>query len=130
MDYLQKKYPHLVGLPIKPFENARPLVLIGSDHPHLITSIEPIRLGPPGGPVAVRTRLGWTLQGPARFIKQPLCPEQCLLTSVTSSASELLRHVEMLWQVDTLPFKCEKVVTRSRQDQSAITLLEEKTTRM
>ena len=130
MDCLQRKYTHLVGLPIKPFTNVKPLVLIGSDHPHLITSIEPVRLGPPGGPAAVRTRLGWTLQGPARFLQQPLRPQQCLLTSVNTPASELLQHVARLWQIDTLPFRSEKGVTRSRQDQAAIALLEEKTTRV
>lgn len=68
IDRLKKWYKHLVGLPIQPFENAKPLVLIGTDQPHLITPIEPVRLGPPGGPAAVRTRLGWALQGPTRLV--------------------------------------------------------------
>lgn len=112
MNCLRKKYTHLAGIPINPFVNARPLVLIGSDHPHLITSIEPVRLGPPGAPAAVRTRLGWTLQGPSRFIQKQSRPQQCLLTSTTPQAAELQQHVERLWQIDTLPFRCEKTVTR------------------
>jgi len=62
MDRLRKQYSHLTGLPIQPFQNARPLGLIGADQPHLITPIKPVRLGPPGGPAAVLTRLGWTLR--------------------------------------------------------------------
>lgn len=46
MDKLQKKYKHLVGLPIQSFEQVQPLLLIGADHPHLITPIKPVRLGP------------------------------------------------------------------------------------
>lgn len=61
---LQQKYSHLKGLPLQPLK-ACPLLLIGADHPHLITPIEPVCFGPPGGPSAVKTRLGWALQGPA-----------------------------------------------------------------
>lgn len=55
--------------------------------------------GPPGGPVAIRTRLGWTLQGPARIVEQQLRPQQCLLTSTVPTNMELLRNVEKLWQL-------------------------------
>ncbi|XP_049598383.1 uncharacterized protein [Syngnathus scovelli] len=119
-DQLQKRYPHLIGLPIKTFHNIRPLVLIGSDHPHLITAVEPIRLGTPGRPASIRTRLGWALQGPAKFVQNNLGPHQCLVTSVLTNDSELLKHVERLWQLDTLPYRSEKIVTRSKQDQAAI----------
>ncbi|KAJ7997480.1 hypothetical protein DPEC_G00229450 [Dallia pectoralis] len=129
VDSLQRKYKHLNGLPLQSFEGARPLVLIGADQPHLITPIEPVRLGPPGGPAAVRTRLGWTLQGPVKVAKHNLRPQQCLHTSIISEKSELFRQVERLWQLDVLPYKSEKIVTRSRQDQEAIDLLETKTTR-
>ena len=43
---------------------------------------------------------------------------------------ELQRNVEKLWQVDVLPFRGEKQVTHSREDQQAIDLLELKTTRV
>lgn len=36
----------------------------------------------------------------------------------------------MLWQVETFPFKSEKLVTRSKQDQEAIRILGTKTTRV
>ncbi|KAI3377778.1 hypothetical protein L3Q82_008922 [Scortum barcoo] len=41
-----------------------------------------------------------------------------------------MKHVERLWQVDIVPFRSEKLVTRSRQDQEAISILELKTTRV
>nr|XP_055027021.1 uncharacterized protein LOC129416681 [Misgurnus anguillicaudatus] len=127
---LQRKYRHLQGLPIPPLQQAQPLLLIGSDYPHLITAIEPVRLGPPGGPAAVKTRLGWTLQGPSKFLANQLSPKQCLFTSVMSPEAELFNNVQKLWQMDTLPYKSEKLITRSRQDAEAVKMLEEKTVRV
>lgn len=71
IDRLQKKFKHLRGLPLPALNEARPTILIGSDQPHLITPAEPVRLGPPGGPAAVHTRLGWTFQGPLPFMGRP-----------------------------------------------------------
>lgn len=115
---LQKKYKHLAGLPLQHLHKVKPVVLIGSDCPHLITPIEPVRLGPPGGPAAVRTRLGWTLQGPAQELTSRLSPQQCLFTSLRSS-NDLYADVEKLWKMDILPYRNEKVLTRSRQDQES-----------
>lgn len=63
-DALKRKYHHLRDLPIPTISHAQPLLLIGSDHPHLILPTEPVRCGPPDGPAAVKTTMGWTLQGP------------------------------------------------------------------
>ncbi len=127
---LQRSYRHLQDLPLHDVNKAQPLVLIGSDYPHLITPVEPVRLGPPGGPAAVHTKLGWTLQGPSRLLKPHLQPQECLFISCASPEAELFGQVERLWQLDTLPYQSEKVVSRSRQDAKAIHILEEKTTRI
>lgn len=124
---LQRKYRHLRGLPLHSLERVRPLLLIGSDYTELITPIEPVRLGPPGGPAAVNTKLGWTLQGPIKYVKGCRSLSQCLLTYTLSASEELSRHVERLWQLDTLPYCSEKLVTRSKRDKEAINLLEAKT---
>ncbi|KAE8276983.1 hypothetical protein D5F01_LYC25284 [Larimichthys crocea] len=126
---LQKKYRHLAGLPLPTLNRVHPVLLIGSDCIHLITPIEPVRLGPPGGPAAVRTILGWTLQGPAPDMKLSLDASQCLLTSTLSSL-DLISQVEKLWQMDVLPYRSEKLATRSRQDHEAIHLLQEQTIRV
>lgn len=68
VDALQQKYKHLAGIPLKFLYRVQPTLLIGSDFAHLITPIEPVRLGPPGGLAAVKTHLGWMLQGPAQEI--------------------------------------------------------------
>ena len=130
IESLQKKYKHLSGLPLQQFKKIKPLLLIGSDHPHLVTPTEPVRLGPPGGPAAINTRLGWTLQGPSSVICRLNSPQQCLLTSVPPQVSELMKHVEKLWQTDVIPLRSSKVVTRSQEDNLAVSLLEDKTTRV
>ncbi len=130
VERLQRKYRHLRKLPLPDIKCARPLLLIGSDFPHLITPIQPVRLGPPGGPAAVKTRLGWTLQGPTKCLPLQAGTQSCLFIAALSPSAELHHHMERLWQLDILPYKNEKLVTRSRQDHSAVELLQTKTVRV
>ncbi len=111
-----EKYQHLKNLPLQSFEGVRPLLLIGADNTHLITPISPVCLGPSGGPAAIQTRLGWTLQGPVRLLKDQLSTQQCLFLSLTPSKLQLKRDIERLWQIDVLPYRCEKQATRSKED--------------
>ncbi|KAK7877689.1 hypothetical protein WMY93_031608 [Mugilogobius chulae] len=120
---LQRRYEHLKGLPLSPIHRAQPLLLIGSDMPHLLTPTQPVRAGPSGGPIAICTRLGWSLQGPSEIM--PVSSNQsCLHIATESSYTELFKNVERLWHIDTLPYVSEKSVTRSKQDQQALTLLQ------
>ncbi|KAG7502741.1 hypothetical protein JOB18_025626 [Solea senegalensis] len=75
---------------------------------HLLTPIEPVQLGPPGGPIAVHTKLGWSLQGPTSVDQVPASNQQCLFTATVSPTSELFKNVERFWQIDTLPYTSEK----------------------
>ncbi|NP_001410306.1 uncharacterized LOC100150025 [Danio rerio] len=127
--FLQKKYRHLAGLPLQQMDKVQPVLLIGSDYPHLLTPVEPVRLGPPGGPAAVKTRLGWTLQGPTQEVRRELSTHQCFFTSVLPN-TDLFAHVERLWQMDVIPYRNNKIVTRSKLDKEAISLLQENTVRV
>lgn len=127
---LKERYRHLKGLPLQEFKAVCPVLLIGSDYPHLITPVEPVRLGPHGGPAAIKTRLGWTLQGPVQHMPKDVTEQHCLFTSVTSSESDLYKQVEKLWQMDVLPWRSDKACIRSRQDQEAVELLEKRTIRV
>lgn len=114
--------------PLPQILRAQPLLLIWSDHPHLLVSIELVRTGPLEGPVAVHTLLDWAVQGP-RSLMSHTYVQQCLFTTIASPATGLLKNVEKLWQVDTFLHRDEKDVTHSKQDQHALNLLE-KTTRV
>ncbi|KAI7800557.1 hypothetical protein IRJ41_006145 [Triplophysa rosa] len=126
---LKKRYRHLAKLPFLPLDKVQPVLLIGSDCLHLVTPIEPVRLGPPGGPAAVRTQLGWTLQGLTHEIRHGLNSHECLFTAVSRNA-ELFDQVEKLWQMDVIPYRNEKLVTRSKLDQAAIKHLQDRTVRV
>ncbi|XP_067270804.1 uncharacterized protein [Pseudorasbora parva] len=126
---LQKAYRHLKGLPLQPVDRVKPLLLIGSDMPHLLTPTQPVRRGTLGGPVAICTRLGWVLQGPMCPIQPPRGQQQCLHIMTSPPRDELYQHVERLWQIDTLPYN-EKLITRSKQDQHCYNLLQSATVRV
>ncbi|KAK7930869.1 hypothetical protein WMY93_007264 [Mugilogobius chulae] len=129
-----RRYRHLQSLPLHAFQQVQPLILIGSDHPHLICPIEKVRLGPGGGPAAVCTRLGWALQGPIMLSNdQPSQVEQSVQSFFVSCKAPdvaLYQAVEKLWKLDVIPFLNQKVTTRSKQDQYALDLLESKTIRL
>ena len=118
---LKQHYPHLRDIPLQTFRCAQPLVLLGSDNSHLIGPMEPMRRGTQGGPIAVRTALGWTLQGheglpepnsPTPHVQMP--PPVRLASSVTASPAlpvplrpSLLQYpVQVLIATTDLSTKC------------------------
>jgi len=130
VDILKHKFVHLRDVPIIPFKEVQPMLLIGSDYPQLITPIAPVLMGPLGSPVGVSTSLGWAIQGPTTFLDQPL-ETTCLNISLFHSPTQdLSHHVEKLWQVDILPFQPVKDMTQSKQDRDALQMLEAKTKRV
>ena len=56
-------YEHLKGIPWSPARRSEVDLLIGQDHTHLLLTYE-YKLGKRGEPVAVKTPLGWAIQGP------------------------------------------------------------------
>ncbi|KAL4007454.1 hypothetical protein ACER0C_001306 [Sarotherodon galilaeus] len=72
---LQRRYKHLQGIPLPFINKAAPLLLIGSDHTHLITPIAPVRHGPLDLPQHSSTHA------------------QCLFTSSSSGSGEPLQHI-------------------------------------
>lgn len=127
---LQRKYEHLKSLPLPLIDQAQPLLLIGSDMPHLLTPVQPVCTGSSHGPIAICTRLGWTLQGPTGLSQTSVSTPQCLHITTTTQNTELFRNVERLWQIDTLPYTNEKSATRSKHDQYALSLLQSDTTKV
>ncbi|XP_062706189.1 uncharacterized protein LOC134287695 [Aedes albopictus] len=59
---LSEVYPHLKGLPITSYQDVRPRILIGMKDQHL-SLVQKSREGALHEPVAVKTRLGWTICG-------------------------------------------------------------------
>ncbi|XP_068149409.1 uncharacterized protein [Drosophila tropicalis] len=62
---LAKEFPHLAGLPIASYINARPSILIGTNKWNLAVPLK-IKEGAWHQPIASKTRLGWALQSSTR----------------------------------------------------------------
>ncbi|XP_055584745.1 uncharacterized protein LOC129737609 [Uranotaenia lowii] len=60
--YLCNVHPYMSGLPVESYQNVVPKMIIGIQHLHLLTSLK-IREGGTEGPVATKTRLGWSIYG-------------------------------------------------------------------
>ncbi|XP_065079904.1 uncharacterized protein LOC135702787 [Ochlerotatus camptorhynchus] len=60
---LSQRMNKLQGLPIASYENQRPGLLIGLNNLHLLAPTE-AKVGKPGEPIAVRSKLGWAVYGP------------------------------------------------------------------
>ncbi|XP_053687203.1 uncharacterized protein LOC128736742 [Sabethes cyaneus] len=62
---LEKQYPHLAGLPVRDHPAERASILVGLDNIHLFAPLES-RVGQQYQPIAVRSKLGWTVYGPEK----------------------------------------------------------------
>ncbi|XP_070507526.1 uncharacterized protein, partial [Chironomus tepperi] len=62
MNVLREKFPHLKNIPFEGYFNEHPVMLIGAPHAHLIEGCELVE-GGNDGPIAVRTRIGWSVYG-------------------------------------------------------------------
>lgn len=60
---LKAKCPHLQKLPLKSCTNAQPAILIGLDNWRVAAPLETVE-GSVEQPIATRSRLGWTVEGP------------------------------------------------------------------
>ncbi len=109
-------------------KSVKPLLLLGADQTHLITPTQPVKLGPPGAPVAIKTRLGWTLQGPARDFTNSSSTHFHYI-SFKCPPDDIYHNVHKLWQLDALPQRNMKAVVRSKPDQEAMHQLETQTIR-
>ena len=59
-----KRWPHLCDVSLPETGDKKVTILIGNDRPDLIDKQLDQKEGDQGEPVAVRTPLGWTVQGP------------------------------------------------------------------
>ena len=57
-----KRYKHLADIPVTGNSQQNPLIVIGLNNIELFAALE-TRVGNPGEPVAVRSKIGWTIYG-------------------------------------------------------------------
>ncbi|XP_055542520.1 uncharacterized protein LOC129728131 [Wyeomyia smithii] len=120
------KYRHLEGLPVTDYAASAPLLLIGLKHIELFAPLES-RVGQPGEPIAVRSKLGWTIYGPQDstqgegFLAQHSC--------AGLSNAELHDLLKSQYTIEEKGFSAD-LMPESDDDRKAREMLEEKTVRV
>jgi hypothetical protein len=126
IEELQRKFPHLKGLPLKDIGEERPTILLGSDNFRLIAP-RIIQEGRGPLPVATKCRLGWSLVGAtARTggVTQfgvHLCKE---------SDAALHRLVKDSFSTDSFGVEVMDEQPRSKEDKRATAILASTTVRV
>ena len=89
-------YSHLADINLQEVDDNRVQLIIGTDHPDVLLP-QGVRKGQPGEPYAVRTTLGWTINGP---IDHPI-PGKLSVNSLSADTS-LQRQVESFFRMEDL----------------------------
>ncbi len=92
-----KSWPHLKDIPI-PLCKDKVTLLIGQDYPDVLMPLE-VRRGDYKEPYAVKTSLGWTINGPL-YTKDLDENQGGVCNFVDSETKQLERQVEAFWKVD------------------------------
>ncbi|XP_055628587.1 uncharacterized protein LOC129770031 [Toxorhynchites rutilus septentrionalis] len=124
---IQKKYQHLVGLPIQSYENACPRILIGLDNLNLGHPLK-CKEGQSQEPIGVKTRLGWTVYGSCvsedaaehsvNYHSLQIC--QCN----QYNDEDLHRTVKSFFSLESIGITKPERPLQSQDDQRALMLLE------
>ncbi|XP_044573977.1 uncharacterized protein LOC123258165 [Drosophila ananassae] len=113
-------------LPMKPYVNAVPKLLIGLDHGHLGLPLKTRRFASEG-PYAAATELGWVVFGPVEGRRDTPSPRSCLLA--TSLDDNVERIVEDYFEIENFGVKAAPAAAAS-DDVRAQKILEDTTVRV
>lgn len=122
-----QSYPHLKEVPVNYFPNVRPQILIGLDQHQLLTAQETIE-GAWNEPVAIRTRLGWTIFGNSNVssaAKMNFCET---IENVTNN--DLHDMVKHYFSFESLGVQIPKSEVESKDDARARAILKDTVQRM
>ncbi|XP_053698659.1 uncharacterized protein LOC128745607 [Sabethes cyaneus] len=120
------KYRHLEGLPVADYAPSPPMLLIGLKHIEIFAPLES-RIGQPGEPIAVRSKLGWSIYGPQGsitgegFVGQHSC--------AGLSNEELHDLLKSQYALEEKGISVE-MLPESEEDRRARDILEERTVRV
>lgn len=122
------KYSYFNGIPITPYDNAIPQLIIGLQYSKLMVSLETIE-GNWQQPIACKTRLGWIIQGPNdRKISTDRFNEFSLnVCECQASDNNLQQLVKGFFSLESFDVKISDRVIGSKQLMRAHNILESST---
>ena len=94
-----KKWDHLRNLDYDNTFNDIVSLVIGLDHPHLLRPLE-VRSGADREPYAVRTALGWNINGPVSNVTEHKKHVSYFISAISSKRDPLLEQVERFWKLE------------------------------
>ncbi|XP_062541136.1 uncharacterized protein LOC134209170 [Armigeres subalbatus] len=127
-DNLCAKYVHLKSLPLESYSNVQPRIMIGVSNARVMHALDS-REGNPDEPVAIKTRLGWTVYC--------TCPSACVSADSTAPLSfhicshshgpdeTLHETVKNYFALDSLGIRAPQ---QSKEDDRALSILRDITT--
>lgn len=125
MHRLTTSFEYMCGLPIKSYTEATPRLLIGINNAHLSTT-QKKREGGIGQPVAVKTKLGWSVYGGTN---NSLCSTNVHVTQCDCHADrELQDMVKQYFEIEQYGISAVKL--ESDEDRRARSILESTTKRI
>lgn len=117
METLRKDFPYLCSIPANSYQNAKPTILIGLDHPRFSVASKARYMGE-FDPVAINTRLGWIVFG-----TKPRTSGSILhICDCHESLEKLDKSVKEFVAIDTLGTK--NITPISELDKKAIKIME------
>ncbi|XP_055633369.1 uncharacterized protein LOC129773748 [Toxorhynchites rutilus septentrionalis] len=126
---LSAKYAHLKGLPIESYNNVQPKLLIGVSNARVMQALDS-REGMLDEPVAVKTRLGWTVYGTMmNSFLSSVVPHSFHICSHSLGSDENLHEaVKNYFTLDSLGIGSPQNQLLSKEDERALAKLHKVTT--
>ncbi|XP_055614821.1 uncharacterized protein LOC129761139 [Toxorhynchites rutilus septentrionalis] len=128
---LSQKYSHLDGLPIESYKNIQPKLLIGINNLRVVHSLES-REGESNEPVAIKTRLGWTIYGMCSIKDgqvSKITPYNYHICFHSYESDEMLHDtVKQFFALDSLGIFAPQNHLHSKEDERALEKLRDVTT--
>ncbi|XP_055584852.1 uncharacterized protein LOC129737719 [Uranotaenia lowii] len=122
---LKMHYPFLTEVPVQSFSGERPGLLIGLNNLDVIAPLE-TKLGNVGDPIAVRSKLGWSIYGPIG--EAITCSTSGYVgIHVEPTNQEIHDLLKLYYSVDE---SVESISAESKEDQRARRILETTTMRI
>ncbi|XP_058827651.1 uncharacterized protein LOC131687579 [Topomyia yanbarensis] len=120
LDYkdLHENYNHLKNLPIQGYENAEPTLLIGLDHPRLLTATK--QRASKVGPVAAKTPIGWVIYGRTNSRHQGE-----IYSCVVEEQDSLREEMRKYFSTEEFGVKVSTTNQQSEEDRRAEKLIKE-----
>lgn len=124
------QYSYFDNVPITPYNNAKPQMIIGLEYSKLMVSLETIE-GEWSQPIVCRTRLGWVVQGPNDLsFKNDVSPKYGLnMCECELSDNDLHQLVKEFFSIESFGVKITDVLVESKELIRAKSLLESTVTK-